>query len=257
MRHYLYEPDESWIARRFAFHRKGLDDVRRTIETSARAKGKVAYFDTAVSAAWEAIRHGWALEEPLETLHGWLDEAVGWCEEALDAGRDPGPSVTARWLSMATIAGPSGRGAAARLAELLADAPAEETDVDPLTRDLGLALAALASGDLAAARRAGQGMSRAEADPAVPPPVLDVHGGLDRVVLAVVDRDAMALASALAKRSAANASRYGESIEAKRHGEGLVDLHGTSLAARARAAGVPVDAPAADIALGLLRPAPT
>lgn len=255
MRRYLYDPDEAWITKRFAFHRKGLDDVRRTVETSARAKGRVAFYDTAIAAAWEAVRHGWALEEPVDVLQGWLEEAAGWIAEARAAGRDPGFSVATRWLSIATLAGGAGAAAVASLTPSLAAGGGGGDDVDPLTRHLGHALAAFAVDDLAAAAAAGEAIAAATDDPTVPLPVLDALSGLDRVVLASAAGDGAALAAALADRSADNAARFGESVEARRHGEGLVDLYATAIAVQAHRRGVSVEAATADIALGLAVPA--
>lgn len=63
MRRYQHKPDQAWIERRFAFHKEGVEVVRRTVERSGRQRGKVSVFDTAIDTVFQAVSHGWAFGE--------------------------------------------------------------------------------------------------------------------------------------------------------------------------------------------------
>lgn len=236
MRSYQHKPDQAWIERRFAFHKEGVEVVRRTVERSGRQRGKVSVFDTAIDTVFQAVSHGWALGEAVDQLRSWLVEAAGWVDEALDRGREVDPGVAGKWLATSVLA--RAWPVASRVAAMVPERVVGFEQRDPVSRHYLVGLAALVSGDLQAAAAAAEAMGAAHGDRTVPPHIIEAYAHLDELLATTAARDAPSLAAAMEHRSEALARQYGASIEDRRNGHGLLDLRGTAVVACAVAAGV-------------------
>ena len=191
MRRYTHQPDEAWIERNYAFHKDGVERVRRTVERSGRQGGKVIVFDTAIRKVFDAVSCGWALGEPVAELRAWLEEAAGWVDEALDRGRELDGNLADWYLGTAALA--RGWPTAARVAAMVPDRVTASEGRSRLGNDFLAALAALVAGDLEAAEAAAEAMRAAQSDPTVPPHAVDAYAHLDELVSATAARDAPAL----------------------------------------------------------------
>ncbi|MBW3650941.1 MAG: hypothetical protein KY458_10275 [Actinobacteria bacterium] len=236
MRRYQHQPDQTWIERNYAFHKGGVEDIRRTVERSARQQGKVTVFDRAIRKVFQAVSCGWGLGDPVDQLRPWLVEAAGWVDEALERGREVDEGLAEWFLATAVLA--SAWPVASRVAAMVPDHVVGLEASDPVSRQYLAGLAALIRGDLETAAAAAEAMGAAQGDRTVPPHVIDAYAHLDELIAAAAARDAPALAEAIEHRSAALARQYGASIEDRRKEHGLLDLRGTAVVACAVAAGI-------------------
>ncbi|MGY4644479.1 hypothetical protein [Cellulomonas sp. URHB0016] len=224
-RPYAHRPDAEWAAESYTHKCQMIDRAGQTLER-VQDRAPTYLVDSAVDAAWASTALGWYLEVPLDELRIHVVRGAGFVRRGLGL---PGTHELQfrsidRWSAFALLAGQiESAGEVARRLPVSSSAPQPADDYSAL-------LAALCTGDDAAASRLSAALRTTLDDPGTPPAAARGLAHLDEIATAVAARDQDAFTSALRTRDAAVARDHSRSIERRRSWFALLDDRAVALA---------------------------
>ncbi|MGY4644484.1 hypothetical protein [Cellulomonas sp. URHB0016] len=224
-RPYAHRPDAEWAADRYTHTSEMVELAGQTL-VRLQDRARPIVVNSGVDAAWESTALGWYLEVPLDELRTHVVRGAGLVRHGLELSETLGfglPSIQ-RWSAFALLAGDTE--AAAEVGRRLPASPPVYQPSDEYPE----LLAALCTGEDAAAARLAAALRTALDDPGTPPVTVRGFAHLDEIATAVAARDQDTFASALHARDAAVARDYSRSIERRRSWFALLDDRAVALA---------------------------